>query len=1394
MSTKEYQQVNHTVNVLNIDTQQKGESFEDEAHWLSKLTLSWMDPIFTKGFDGTLVHEQLGHASASDSCLRLYEDFMKHWTVERQKPKKKRSLFRVLYQTSSFTRIFVGLGLYATYAALSYGPVIILDHLTSYLQGTENLSLFGKWMLVSLIFVIPVIASLCAAHSNVIMLHVGVQFRNVLINMIYRKALRLSQTAKQGTSTGQIVNMFSNDTAQIQRFIGFCNIVIIAPAQIAVSLALIYGQLGVSTFVGLGLLVMLMPCSGMLFGYVTMFRQKKVKVTDVRVKLMNEILAGIRVIKSYAWENAFIKKITSFRNRELVILKYIAYVFAIGFTLILMSAPVLQPVLTFYCYARLGNQLDSARAFTSIALFNMMQFPFTFLPFGIMMYSQASVSAERMLNFFDAEELDDYVIDSQEATAIDGIAIKLEHVDASWIKEEVVNIELDKFTSELKEMEGYKAEGTLTSQSKQSIESSKDKSYKTIPSQDVASLTSSKSNRAVNTLIDVSIAIPKGKLAAVVGPVGCGKSSFLSMLLGELHLKAGSVRLTGSIAYCDQRPWILNTTVRDNILFGKEYNEEKFDLAIHAANLEDDIRVLPGGILTEIGEKGINLSGGQKARVALARAVYCDADVYLLDDPLSAVDAHVGQHIFQECILKSLENKTRVLVTHHVHLLSQCDYIIIIDEGKIRYQGTYEEMKKEGINVEEFIPIEPIEPIEAIEAVDKDVSKIEDNVEEKKMNTNTNTPIRRVASSEVVDNLSKAKAKSLKSITRYDSQDAKEAAFQRKLDRRSSSIMTMEEKKLGDVESSTYSYYIRAGGVGLFVLACFFMIIGQGFSIVSSFWLAAWGMKTSQLERQGGSMSMSESIYYLDYFAMWSCLFLFCYVLRSLVLAEHRLGTSSKLHEDLLHRILAAPISFFDITPLGRILNRFSSDMLTIDEELSQSISQVVNTLFGCIGALLSIVIATTGTFMILLVPIIYIYNLIQKYFRKTNTTIARMESISRSPIYADFSQTLIGLNSIRAYGKQDRFIKTLEYQVDHNTIANVTSQIAAEWLAIRLDFLGAIVTCFIAILGIASPKGFVPAGWLALALASSFQVTVLLKFCVRMIATLEAQMNAVERIMYYIANVEQEDEQGDNSPTGIAVSETWPSEGKIIAKDIQLRYREGPIVIKGLSFDVNSQEKVGIVGRTGSGKSSLIIGLFRIEELAAGSIYIDDVDISMISLSTLRSRIGIIPQDPVMFSASIRFNLDPFNDHTDEEIWDVLQNVNMKEHILTLPNKLMEEVAEGGDNFSAGQRQLICIGRAILRHPKILVLDEATASIDNETDAMIQSMVRQQFQNATVLTIAHRLHTIIDSDRILVLDSGLLAEYDKPEELLKNEDGVFRGLWDRHQSSLQQTSESTET
>jgi len=602
-----------------------------------------------------------------------------------------------------------------------------------------------------------------------------------------------------------------------------------------------------------------------------------------------------------------------------------------------------------------------------------------------------------------------------------------------------------------------------------------------------------------------------------------------------------------------------------------------------------------------------------------------------------------------------------------------------------------------------------------------------------------------------------------------------------RLQKSGKNLVKDEERNQGSVDLSVYLKFARAGGLFLFIMVFVVNGIGRAFEVAGNFWLSNWATASVESEMNGTPLTSSQNKFYVNYFALFSMLGVIGLTVRALFLAVHRMRASRNLHNDLTKSVMRAPVSFFDVTPIGRVLNRFAMDMDKLDLELNSQLSQGINTLFQILGALGGILAATKGAFIIALIPSVIVYYLLQKWFRKTSTELQRVTNIACSPIFTDFSQILSGTSTIRAYGEQDRFFENCKYSFDKMNAAYTLTQFTNFWLGIRLDFLGGLVSAFIGGLSVATAStGFIQAGWLGLSLSYSIEVTNYLKWGVRMIANLEATMSSVERILFYTESIESE--APDVIPEKDPKPNTWPSEGIVDISNVSMRYRDGPLVLKDISLNIRGGEKIGVVGRTGSGKSSLMNLLFRIcePELDGGKIEIDNVNTSEIGTDALRLNLSIIPQDPIMFSNTVRYNIDPFNICSDEEILLTLEKVQLSEFIESLPMGLDYMVSEGGDNFSQGQRQLLCIGRALLRKPKVLVMDEATSSIDNETDAKIQTMIRDNFSDATVLTIAHRLNTIMDSDRVLVLDNGHIIEFDSPDMLLSKEDGMFKAMVDK--------------
>jgi ABC-type multidrug transport system fused ATPase/permease subunit len=878
-------------------------------------------------------------------------------------------------------------------------------------------------------------------------------------------------------------------------------------------------------------------------------------------------------------------------------------------------------------------------------------------------------------------------------------------------------------------------------------------------------------HKAILSNIDFNIA--PSELCAVVGRVGSGKTTLVSAMLNETFIGNGHVSMNGSVAYAAQSPWILNATLRDNITFGKAYEEEKYNKIIKACQLTHDLALLDHGDLTEIGENGINLSGGQKARVSIARAAYSGADIIILDDPLSALDPEVGQKLFDACIVKLMKGKTRVLVTNQLQCLKYCDSIIALSDGHIVEQGSFQELSRGS----------------------GEVRRILDEL--------------RASKTSSTDRESEGRARSESDASTGRKRGESVSEEKNKTEKKENiGLVSEEERNVGAVSLSVYKKYLSSGGgLCLFALCYFIYILCSANQLLSSAWITLW--------TQDASYEKHSRAFYLGLYALWAITLGIFTFFRSFMLANFGVRASDDLHNNLLKSILAAPMSFFDATPTGRILSRFSKDLYSIDLELTEYLDFFLS-MGVTVVVSLGTIIFVTPWFGIAVIPLAFIYIKVLNYFRDVARETKRIESVSRSPVFAHFSETLGGLGTIRAYGEADRFIDEFETKIDTNIRAYYNNKNADRWLSTRLELLGSVIAGLSAVFAtnvaissaetaFSSDTNF--ASYAGLSMSFSISITGLLNWLVRSFAQMEAAMNAAERVLYYTENIAQEapariEDMSDFSRTtsnesddrrspsvekaleakGVEkIASDWPESGKIELNNLKMRYRpENPLVIRGLNVTIEGGERIGVVGRTGSGKSSLLLTLLRIveptllDEGYEAPIVVDGVDILRIGLHDLRERIQIIPQNPVLFSGTIRSNMDPFDDYTNEEIWSALQRCGMKKTIEAFEDLLDAPVAEYGENLSQGQRQLLCLGRALLKKCRILLLDEATSSVDFETDKEIQRTLREDFKDCTVLTIAHRINTIRDSDKILVMKDGQAAEFAPPDDLLQDETSMF--------------------
>uniref|UniRef100_A0A8B9ISC9 MRP1 protein n=1 Tax=Amazona collaria TaxID=241587 RepID=A0A8B9ISC9_9PSIT len=999
-------------------------------------------------------------------------------------------------------------------------------------------------------------------------------------NLFSQIALTSANSSRRKYTTGEIVNLMSADTQQLMEMAVNLNLLWSAPFQIVMAVVFLWKELGPSVLAGVALLLLVIPINALIAA-----KKSQMKNSDQRVKLLSEMLHGIKILKLYAWEPAYQRKVMSIRECEMDVLKSSGYLTTYSM-LTLTCIPFMVSLATFGVFFRLNkdNVLTATKVFTSISLFNILRLPLFDLPSVISAVAQVNI---------------------------------------------------------------------------------------------------------------LGISATKGSLVAVVGEVGSGKSSFLSAVLGEMEKLEGIVQRRGSVAYASQQAWIQNGTLQENILFGANLRRPYYELVLESCALLPDLEQLPNGDQTEIGERGVNISGGQKQRVSLARAVYSNADLYLLDDPLSAVDVHVGKHLFEKIIGPSglLKSKTRILVTHNVTFLPYTDLVIVMEEGRISQMGTYQEVVSKRADFAELIQ----------------VSSAEHTTEE-------TSPVE-------------------------------------------------GEKICVLCLLSTFSFNSRSFKWQWMWLTIAAYLGQNALAIGQNLWLSTWtaeAAKVSDLTEWKQSQNYKLRIYGL--LGLIQGLFVCC---GAYVITRGSLSASQALHHQLLDNVLHLPLQRFETDPVGQIINRFTKDLFIVDSRFHYYLRTWLNCTLDVIGTIL-VITSASPLFIVVVIPLGYFYFTIQRYYIASSRQIRRLAGASHSPVISHFSETLVGRSTIRAFGHQERFIRKNNDVVYENLVYFYNNVISNRWLSVRLEFLGNLMV-FFAALFVVLAGNTMSSSTVGLSISYALNIIQSLNFWVRKACEIETNAVSIERICEY-AKMDKEGPwiTSKRPPVG------WPDRGIIEFVNYKARYRKDlGLALKDVSFQTQSKQKVGIVGRTGAGKSTLTNCLFRVLEGSEGKIVIDGIDISTIGLHDLRGNLNIIPQDPILFSGTLQSNLDPLGKHSDLELWEVLELCHLKDFVQSLPKKLLHEISEGGENLSVGQRQLVCLARALLRKTKILVLDEATASVDMEMDNLVQSTIKREFHNCTILTIAHRLHTVMDSERVLVLDAGRILEYDTPHNLLQQK-GAF--------------------
>ncbi|KAF9428224.1 hypothetical protein BGZ94_003045, partial [Podila epigama] len=1245
----------------------------DKANNFSRWTFHYLDFMVSLGFKRTLVREDIAEIMPKDIEAEAgYRKIAANWEAHKREVERanaaaspeqlskngprKPDLFRVIAMT--FLPDYIAMVAYHLLgSSFQLTLPILVQQILIYIESEEELPVARGILLAVAMLLVSISISFSLGQFRKQETELGLAIRGGLVSMIYHKALVLAPSSK--SSIGEATNHMSTDVERWpDRLHSFAYWVVI-PFEITVCSIMLYNVLGWSALCGLACIIISTPIQGRVGEFLDEAGDEKLGATDRRIQVMSEVLANIKIIKLYAYEDTFRSKIETHRNEELRIMRKTGLVLAV-LSLVYTCFPYLMAFISFAVYATVGGPnftpgvMSAQVVFVSLTLFSLLLRPVGLM--SIVMESTVAirVATRRIQKFLLKEELSPRNVDREDSLPKDKNAsvIMLENATFAWNS------------------------GKQQEEEEGSDEGSDDDEEEATETTALLADSSSSSAQSSNepTLIDINLRIARGHLTAIVGRVGQGKSSLLSALIGDMFRVQGVAKVWGSIAYVPQQAWIINASIRDNIVFGKPFDQERYDHILYASGLLPDLEILAAGDQTEIGERGINLSGGQKQRLSLARAAYQDADIYLLDDPLSAVDAHVDQHLWKHLIGPDglLKNKTRVLVTHGIHHLEQVDYIAVIKDGQVSEKGTYKSlMKAKGV----FCQL----------------------IKEFSVNNGTTKKNKTLApSSPSSSSISEAETCTIAEDDKADGSKANASES-------SDAGELVEEEELGEgvVSWKTVVSYCKLVSFGYMVFLLLTYVVWQGLQLSVPFWLEHW---TSVADTTKHTI-----VYFLGIYGVLLVLYMAVDVYLTYInTVDMPLRGSKALHEILLAKVLRLPMAFFDTTPQGRVLNRFSNDISKLDEHIPEALLTFLANAFNLLGGLFVLSIVTP--MILLVIPVLaFLYWLVHVYFIRTSTIVKRLESTSKSPLYQHFTETLNGLSSIRALNIKDLFTAKNDSHANASSNANYAVHMLNGWLGLRLETLAAIAI-FSACILIVLSKDSLSASMSGLALNSLIQITSHTIWTLRSYCDLQGELVAIERLNQY-ANKRTE------APveTGVYLPDQWPQHGQITFKNYSTRYREGlDLVMKNVSFKVEPSEKVGIVGRTGAGKSSLTLALFRIIEAAdsywakasdqsltdddeivmnqsispillegGGSIEIDGVDIATIGLRTLRLHLAIIPQDPTLFAGTVRDNLDPSGESTDRDLWEALERAHLKDHISTLPGGLSFEVAQNGDNFS---------------------------------------------------------------------------------------------------------------
>ncbi|XP_075667040.1 ABC transporter C family member 8-like isoform X2 [Castanea sativa] len=1266
----------HFVSQHNIDNNlnepllaKKAEKCQKElgqASFLGKLTFSWINSLLSLGYSKRLALEDIPSLVPEDEAKFAYQKFAHAWDSllrETNSNNTRNLVLRAIAKVYLKENIFIGICAFLRTIAVVVSP-LILYAFVNYANGNER-NLDEGLSIVGCLVVTKLVESLSQRHWFFVSRRSGMRMRSALMVAVYQKQLKLSSLGRRRHSTGEVVNYIAVDAYRMGEFPWWFHSSWSFVLQLFLAIGILFWVVGLGALTGL---VPLLICGILNVPFANMLQKCQTQfmiAQDERLRSTSEILNNMKIIKLQSWEQKFKNLIESRRENEFKWLAKAQIAKAHGTLLYWMSPTIISSVVFLGCIIFGSAPLNASTIFTVLASLRTMAEPVRMIPEALSSLIQVKVSFDRLNAFLLDDELKNDEIRRIPFQKSDK-SVRIQSGNFSWDPEIIIP-----------------------------------------------------------TLKEVNLEIRWGQKVAICGPVGAGKSSLLYAVLGEIPKISGVVNVFGSIAYVSQNSWIQSGTIRDNILYGKPMDKTRYEKAIKACALDKDINFFNHGDLTEIGQRGLNMSGGQKQRIQLARAVYNDADMYLLDDPFSAVDAHTAAILFNDCVMAALENKTVILVTHQVEFLSEVDKILVMNGGQITQSGSYEELLKAGTAFEQLVNAHR----DAITGLDPS----NNGTKEESLRLDTVQPEVSQGSNLTKENSDgEIAVKGLPGVQ----------------------LTAEEETEINDVGWKPFwDYIIVSKGLLLFFLGIVTQAGFVGLQAAATYWLAL-GIQIPKI---------TSVILIAVYTAISTLSAVFVYA-KSFLAAYLGLKASSAFFSGFTNAVFKAPMLFFDSTPVGRILTRASSDLSVLDYDIPFSTIFVVA---ASIELLTTIGIMASVTWEVLIVAILAMVaaKYVQGYYQPSARELIRINGTTKAPVMNYAAETSLGVVTIRAFNMADKFFENYLKLIDSDARLFFYSNAAMEWLVLRIEVLQNLTLFTAAFLLVLLPKGFIAPGLVGLSLSYALSLTGTQIFLTRWYSSLSNYIISVERINQFM--------HIPSEPPAIVEDmrplSSWPSKGRIELQALKIRYRpNSPLVLKDITCTFKEGARVGVVGRTGSGKTTLISALFRLVEPASGKILVDGLDICSIGLKDLRMKLSIIPQEPTLFKGSVRTNLDPLGLYSDEDIWKALEKCQLKATISSLPNLLDSSVSDEGENWSAGQRQLFCLGRVLLKRNKILVLDEATASIDSATDAVLQRIIRQEFSKCTVITVAHRVPTVIDSDMVMVLSYGKLIEYDEPSKLLE--------------------------